>query len=389
MPIKISVQHLSKVFGSKPNKILEALKAGFDKNQVMKETQHVVGVHDASFEIGAGEIFVIIGLSGSGKSTLIRCLNLLHRPTAGRVEIDGENILEYNRDQLRELRRRRMAMVFQSFALLPHKSVIDNVAFGLRIRGENKIERNMKAQHMIDMVGLSGYENESIHALSGGMKQRVGLARALANDPEILLMDEAFSALDPIVRRDMQFELLKLQQQLQKTIVFITHDIQEAFKIGDRVAIMKDSKIVQIGTPEEILTHPADDYVERFITGVDRTQVLTVRSIMQVPGCLIQMREGPKVALQEMRLNGVSSAFVINHKLELMGLVNLSDTLKAIRENLNLDAILVRDIPSVDGSAKVSDMVPQAAQSPYPIAVIEDHKLVGIVTKVAILSNIG
>ena len=389
MPTKLSVQKVSKIFGSRPHKVLEALQEDFDKSQVMKQTQHVVGVHDVSFDVEAGEIFVIIGLSGSGKSTLIRCLNLLHRPTAGRIEIDGEDIVQYSRDQLRDLRRHKLAMVFQSFALLPHKIVLDNVAFGLKIRGDDKAVQKKKALEMIEMVGLSGYENEPIQALSGGMKQRVGLARALANDPEILLMDEAFSALDPIVRRDMQFELLKLQQQLHKTIIFITHDIQEAFKIGDRVAIMKDSKVVQIGTPEEILTNPADDYVERFITGVDRTQVLTVRSIMQVPGCLIQMREGPKVALQEMRLNGVSSAFVINHKLELMGLVTLSDTLKAIQEKSGLDKILLKDILQVDASTIVSDMVPLAAQSTYPIAVTENNKLLGIVTMVAILSHIS
>lgn len=389
MPTKLSVQQVSKVFGSRPHKILESLKGGFDKHQIMKQTQHVVGVHDVSFEVEEGEIFVIIGLSGSGKSTLIRCLNLLHRPTAGRIEIDGEDILQYSRDQLRSLRRQKMAMVFQSFALLPHKSVIENVAFGLKIRGEAKEMRQRKALDMIQMVGLSGYENEPIQALSGGMKQRVGLARALANDPEILLMDEAFSALDPIVRRDMQFELLKLQQQLKKTIIFITHDIQEAFKIGDRVAIMKDSKVVQIGTPEEILTHPADDYVERFITGVDKTQVLSVRSIMQVPSCLVQLREGPKVALQEMRLNGVSSAYVINQKMELVGLVTLSDTLQAIRDKAGLDSILLKDIVQVDASTIVSDMVAMAAQSPYPIAVTENNKLLGIVTKVAILSHLG
>jgi len=388
MPAKIEVKQVSKIFGSKGSKVLETLGKQFDKQEVMQQTGHVVGVHDANFMVNTGEIFVIIGLSGSGKSTLIRCLNLLHRPTAGSIEIDGEDICEYNRDQLRELRRKKIAMVFQNFALLPHKNVIDNVSFGLRVRGENRQDSRKKALEMIEMVGLAGYENEPIQSLSGGMKQRVGLARALANDPEILLMDEAFSALDPIVRRDMQYELLNLQQKLQKTIVFITHDIQEAFKIGDRVAIMKDSKIVQVGTPEEILTSPANEYVERFITGVDKTQVLSVRSIMHLPGCLVQLRDGPKLALQEMRMNGVSSAFVMDQSLRFKGIVNLQDTLQAIKDTQPLESILVHDVIEVEPSTTVSDLVPLAQKSPYPIAVTEKGRLLGIVTKSAILGSI-
>ncbi|NCB00055.1 MAG: glycine betaine/L-proline ABC transporter ATP-binding protein [Clostridia bacterium] len=389
MPAKIEVKQVSKIFGSKGSKVLETLGKTFDKQEVMQQTGHVVGVHDVSFTVETGEIFVIIGLSGSGKSTLIRCLNLLHRPTAGSIEIDGEDICEYSRDQLRELRRKKIAMVFQNFALLPHKNVIDNVAFGLRVRGETRQDSRKKALGMIEMVGLAGYENEPIQSLSGGMKQRVGLARALANDPEILLMDEAFSALDPIVRRDMQYELLNLQQKLQKTIVFITHDIQEAFKIGDRVAIMKDSKIVQVGTPEEILTAPANEYVERFITGVDKTQVLSVKSIMHLPGCLVQLRDGPKLALQEMRMNGVSSAFVMDQSLRFKGIVNLQDTLQAIKDKQPLESILVHDIVEVEPSTTVSDLVPLAQKSPYPIAVTENGRLLGIVTKSAILGSIA
>lgn len=388
MPVKIEVRQVSKIFGAKSSKILAALGKQFNKQEIMQQTGHVVGVHDASFSVHAGEIFVIIGLSGSGKSTLIRCLNLLHRPTAGSIEIDGEDICEYSRDQLRELRRKKIAMVFQNFALLPHKNVIDNVAFGLRVRGDSRQDSRRRALEMIEMVGLAGYENEPIQSLSGGMKQRVGLARALANDPEILLMDEAFSALDPIVRRDMQYELLNLQQKLQKTIVFITHDIQEAFKIGDRVAIMKDSKIVQVGTPEEILTSPANEYVERFITGVDKTQVLSVRSIMHLPGCLVQLRDGPKLALQEMRMNGVSSSFVMDQSLRFKGIVNLQDTLQAIKDTQPLESILVHDVIEVEPSTTVSDLVPLAQKSPYPIAVTENGRLLGIVTKSAILGSI-
>lgn len=388
MPVKMSVQNLSKIFGARPRKILEELDEGFNKQAVMKETQHVIGVHGASFEVEAGEIFVIIGLSGSGKSTLIRCLNMLNKPTGGHIVVDGEDITQYDQQQLREFRRHKISMVFQNFALLSHKNVLDNVLFGLKIRGEDKQKAQAKAQEMIEMVGLAGYENEPITSLSGGMKQRVGLARALANDPEILLMDEAFSALDPIVRRDMQFELLKLQKQLQKTIVFITHDIQEAFKIGDHVAIMKDSRIVQIGTPEEILSDPADEYVEKFITGVDKTQVLTVRSIMTTPSCLIHQKDGPRLALQEMRVNGVSSAFVTNYQLEPVGLVTLQDALRASQERLPLKDIIKTDIEQVDAGTIVSELVPIAVQSQYPIAVVDNNRLVGIVTRAAILANL-
>jgi glycine betaine/proline transport system ATP-binding protein len=384
----MSVQNLSKIFGARPRKILEELDEGFNKQAVMKETQHVIGVHGASFEVEAGEIFVIIGLSGSGKSTLIRCLNMLNKPTGGHIVVDGEDITQYDQQQLREFRRHKISMVFQNFALLSHKNVLDNVLFGLKIRGEDKQKAQAKAQEMIEMVGLAGYENEPITSLSGGMKQRVGLARALANDPEILLMDEAFSALDPIVRRDMQFELLKLQKQLQKTIVFITHDIQEAFKIGDHVAIMKDSRIVQIGTPEEILSDPADEYVEKFITGVDKTQVLTVRSIMTTPSCLIHQKDGPRLALQEMRVNGVSSAFVTNYQLEPVGLVTLQDALRASQERLPLKDIIKTDIEQVDAGTIVSELVPIAVQSQYPIAVVDNNRLVGIVTRAAILANL-
>ena len=384
----MSVQNLSKIFGARPRKILEELDEGFNKQDVMKETQHVIGVHGASFEVEAGEIFVIIGLSGSGKSTLIRCLNMLNKPTGGHIVVDGEDITQYDHQQLREFRRHKISMVFQNFALLSHKNVLDNVLYGLKIRGEDKQKARAKALEMIEMVGLAGYENEPITSLSGGMKQRVGLARALANDPEILLMDEAFSALDPIVRRDMQFELLKLQKQLQKTIIFITHDIQEAFKIGDHVAIMKDSRIVQIGTPEEILSDPADEYVEKFITGVDKTQVLTVRSIMTTPSCLIHQKDGPRLALQEMRVNGVSSAFVTNYQLEPVGLVTLQDALRASQERLPLKDIIKTDIEKVDAGTIVSDLVPIAAQSQYPIAVVDNNRLVGIVTRAAILANL-
>jgi glycine betaine/proline transport system ATP-binding protein len=389
MSVKIQVQNVTKIFGPSARHVLEELEKEFDKKEVLSRTEHTVGVYDASFEVEEGETFVIIGLSGSGKSTLIRCLNLLNRPTAGHIVVDGEDIVRYDRKQLREFRRNKIAMVFQNFALLSHKNVLDNVAFGLTVRGVPRAEARERAAEVIGMVGLEGYEQSQVSALSGGMKQRVGLARALACDPEILLMDEAFSALDPIVRRDMQFELIRLQKRLQKTIVFITHDIYEAFKLGDRVAIMKDARIVQVGTPEEILSNPCDEYVERFITDVDKTRVLPVKSVMQVPSCLIRSSAGPRAAINEMRANGVSSAYVVDRDLKMLGLVTLSDTLEAIEQKRTIPEIMRTDVASVDEDTILSDLVPMAAQSSYPIAVTDaEGHLTGIVTRVAILSNL-
>ncbi|NLW12448.1 MAG: glycine betaine/L-proline ABC transporter ATP-binding protein [Clostridiaceae bacterium] len=386
---KIEVKNISKVFGPSPKKVLSQLEKNFDKQDVLVETSHAIGVYKASFEVEEGEVFVIIGLSGSGKSTLIRCLNLLNKPTSGSILVDGEDIVKYDRKELREFRRHKAAMVFQNFALFSHKNVLDNVAFGLKIRGISRDEARAKAKNMLSMVGLEGYEESPVNALSGGMKQRVGLARALANDPEILLMDEAFSALDPIVRRDMQFELIKLQKKLKKTIVFITHDINEAFKLGDRVAIMKDARIVQIGTPEEILANPCDDYVEKFTVDIDKTKVLPVRSIMSVPGCLTKIKDGPKVALQEMKANSVSSAYVVDEKLHLLGIVTLSAAMKAIEEKRSLADIMHTDVIEVDQETMISDLVPLATQSAYPIAVKDEQgRLTGIVTRVAILSHL-
>lgn len=386
---KIKVENVSKIFGPSPKKILGELEKNFDKQDVLAETSHAIGVYKASFEVEEGEVFVIIGLSGSGKSTLIRCLNMLNRPTGGKIIIDGENIIEYDRKKLRDFRRHKAAMVFQNFALFSHKNVLDNVAFGLKVRGISKEECQTRAKDMLAMVGLEGYEDSPVSALSGGMKQRVGLARALANDPEILLMDEAFSALDPIVRRDMQFELIKLQKKLKKTIVFITHDINEAFKLGDRVAIMKDARIVQIGTPEEILANPCDDYVEKFTVDIDRTRVLPVRTIMSIPGCMVKLKDGPKVALQEMKSNSVSSAYVVDDHLKLRGIINLKAAVEAIETKQSLADAMVTDMVIVDQETLISDLVPVAAHSPYPIAIKDDQdRLCGIVTKVAILSHL-
>ena len=262
---KIEVRHVFKVFGNREKEVLALIRAGKSKDQVLAETGCVVGINDLSLSIQAGEVFVIMGLSGSGKSTLVRHLNRLVDPTSGQILVDGEDILQYDMSALRHLRRHKISMVFQNFGLLPHRTVLENVAYGLKVRGENKAQCNERARHWIGVVGLQGYEQAMIHQLSGGMRQRVGLARALATDTDIILMDEAFSALDPLIRAEMQDQLLELQRTLQKTIVFITHDLDEALRIGNRIAILKDGHLIQVGTPQQILNAPADEYVDRFV----------------------------------------------------------------------------------------------------------------------------
>ncbi|BDW96243.1 ABC transporter ATP-binding protein [Thalassospira tepidiphila] len=277
----IEIRNIFKIFGPDPQSALELAKGGADKDEILAKTGHTVGLHDVSLSIEQGETFVVMGLSGSGKSTLIRHLNRLIDPTAGEVSFGGEDILAMDIPTLNAFRRKRLGMVFQRFGLLPHRNVMDNVAYGLEIQGTARKDREAAASKWIERVGLAGYEAKYPDQLSGGMQQRVGLARALATDPEVLLMDEAFSALDPLIRSDMQDELMKLQAELHKTIVFITHDLDEALKIGDRIAILKDGKLVQVGRPEEIVLRPADDYVQAFTRDVNRSRVLRAKSIME------------------------------------------------------------------------------------------------------------
>lgn len=279
----LEVRHLSKLFGKKQKAALEMIKAGKSKSAIFKKTGVTVGVYDASFEVQEGEIFVIMGLSGSGKSTLVRMLNRLIEPSAGSILLEGRDISKLSVDQLREVRRHDMNMVFQSFALFPHKTILENTEFGLELRGVPKQERREIAKRALDQSGLLEVRDQYPDQLSGGMQQRVGLARALANSPKILLMDEAFSALDPLIRRDMQDELLELQETMKQTIIFISHDLNEALRIGDRIALMKDGQIMQIGTGEDILTNPANDFVREFVEDVDRSKVLTAQHIMIKP----------------------------------------------------------------------------------------------------------
>lgn len=389
MPEKIRVENLIKIFGSRPNSALKKLKNGYSKEQILKDTGHTVGVSDVSFSVNEGELFVIMGLSGSGKSTLIRCLNLLNRPTSGSIYVDGENIVKYNKRELRNFRQKKVAMVFQHFGLFTHRTILENVEYGLEVRNVSREERRSIANEVIASVGLEGWGDKMPYELSGGMQQRVGLARALANDPDILLMDEPFSALDPLIRREMQFELLDIQSRLKKTIVFITHDVNEAFKLGNRVAVMKDGKIVQIGTPEEILTSPSDEYIQDFVRDIDRSKVIQAKNVMRKSTALVSMKDGPKVAVREMESNGISSLFVVDEERKLQGIVTIDEAVNAIKQNLTLRDILKRDYFTTGPEVYIQELIPQAIDAKYPIAVVDEgNKLLGIIVRSSILSGL-
>lgn len=385
----LEIRKVSKLYGHEKNKAKKLKYEGKDKDYIYKKTGVNVALWDVNLDIKEGEVFVIIGLSGSGKSTLVRCFNLLNKPSNGNILFKGEDIAKYNKEELRNYRRNKISMVFQQFGLMSHKNVIENVEYGLEIKGTDKKLRQENAKEMIAMVGLEGYENEPISNLSGGMKQRVGIARALANDPEILLMDEPFSALDPLVRKDMQFELLTIQKKLNKTIVFITHDIDEAFKIGDRVAIMKDGEVIQVDTPENMTTNPKNEYVKRFIDSADKTQVISVKNVMTKPNSIVKMKDSPLVAVKIMRANDVSSAYVVGEKMKFKGIVNIEDALRASKEGSTIESILIKEILTTDKEMLLTDIIQMATETKYPIAVIEeDGTFQGIVSKTNVLSSI-
>ena len=386
----VSIQGLTKVFGHDHEKALELHRSGCSKQEIYEKTGTTLALNNVSFEVMRGETFVLMGLSGSGKSTLLRCINRLIKPTEGTILIDGEDIVAMGQEELRAIRRRKLGMIFQNFALLPHRTVLDNVAFGLEIQGVPADERRKKAEEMLQMVGLGGYGAGMPGDLSGGMKQRVGLARALTSDPDILLMDEAFSALDPLIRRDMQDELLDLQQRLEKTIIFVTHDLDEALKLGDRIALMKDGAIVQVGTPEEILTNPENAYVERFVADVDLTRVLSASDVMRHPEPVARCTGGPRVALHLMEEHDIGSVFVVDRERRLKGLVTLDDTLEAVRAGRGLEEIITTEIPTVALDTPLTDIISLIAGSPYPVAVVDDEsRLRGLVFRGAILAALA
>ncbi|KGP90350.1 ABC transporter ATP-binding protein [Pontibacillus chungwhensis BH030062] len=389
MSVKMRVEHVSKIFGSKPKSIIPKVRDGMEKDQILEETGHTVGVYDASMDINQGEIFVIMGLSGSGKSTLIRCLNMLNVPTDGSIYVDNENIVEYSPAQLKKYRQDKIAMVFQHFGLFDHRTVLGNVEYGLEIRGIEKEERKKISMRNIEIVGLKGYEDKYPGELSGGMQQRVGLARALANDPDILLMDEPFSALDPLIRREMQLELLDIQERLQKTIIFITHDVNEAFKIGDRVAVMKNGKVEQIGTPEAILESPANEYIENFIADIDRSKILQAEHVMIKPNALVSLKDGLNVAVREMEENGISSVFVVDRQRQVQGIVTIDDAVNGIRSKKSLSDVITTNIHMVKKEEYVNDLIPKALDSKYPLAVLgEDDRLEGFILRVHVLAGL-
>ncbi len=385
----LQVRNLYKLFGRRKQQALEMLKNGKAKNDILAETGVTAAVNNVSFSVTRGEIFSLIGLSGSGKSTVVRCLNLLNRPTAGSILFEGENIETYSPSKLRSYRRENVSMVFQSFGLLSHRSVLENVAYGLEVRGVKPKTRTESAMNMIEMVGLTGWENKSIASLSGGMRQRVGIARALTNDPDILLMDEPFSALDPLVRRDMQFELLSIQEKLNKTIIFITHDINEAFKLGNRVAIMRDGSIVQEDTPENMTMNPKDEYVRAFIDSADKKQIYVVKNLMQRPTCLVKRSEGARAALRQMRENGLSSAYVIDEHMKFLGILSLDAAFRVKAGECKLDEALVSDMPTTTEDIPIADLLPLASEARFPIPVLDERKrFKGIISKAAILTSL-
>ncbi len=388
----IEVNNLYKIFGKNPDKALEMLEQGHSKNQIKNKLQDTIAVNNASFTVESGESFVIMGLSGSGKSTLIRCLNRLIEPTSGRIMIDDAEVTKMDQTALQELRRTKVSMVFQSFAVFPHKTVLENVAYGLKIRGLSLEERNAKAYETLELVDLKGWEKSYPNQLSGGMKQRVGLARALATEPDILLMDEAFSALDPLIRKEMQNELIQLQNAMRRTIVFITHDLDEALKIGDRIALMKDGAIVQIGTPEEILMSPASNYVEKFVEDVDRSRVLTAEMVMKKPTPIITFpKDGPRVALHRMRENGISSIFVVDSSFRLQGLLMAEDALKAVEKNQkDLIEILDRNISTVSPDTPLRELFSLLSGKSLPLAVVNDeNRLMGIIVRGSVMAKLA
>ena len=389
---KLVVRDLTKIFGGRPQEALELLREGLSKDVIFQRTQQTVGVDHASFEIREGEIFVIMGLSGSGKSTLVRLLNRLIEPTAGEVLVDGEDIARMSEEQLIQLRRRDMSMVFQSFALLPHLRVLENVGFGLELAGVAKPERLERAMAALEQVGLAANAQSFPDELSGGMQQRVGLARALANDPGIMLMDEAFSALDPLIRGEMQDELLKLQAEHQRTVVFISHDLDEAMRIGDRIAIMEGGRVVQVGTPDEILANPADEYVKSFFSGVDVSKVLTVGDIARRLQVTLMERAGQGVesAIERLRRQEREFGVLLDRKQQFAGVVTLESLDRARRDGQGLAEARLGDVTPLRADQALSDVLTDVARAPTPVPVVDgDGRYVGTVSRAVLLEALA
>ncbi|WP_439835082.1 glycine betaine/L-proline ABC transporter ATP-binding protein ProV [Aeromonas enteropelogenes] len=392
MTVKIEVKSLYKIFGEQPEKAFKLLAKGHDRASILKKTGQTLGVQGVDLVIHEGEIFVVMGLSGSGKSTLVRLFNRLIEPTRGQVLIDGEDIATISDRELRQVRRKKISMVFQSFALMPHLTVLENTAFGLELAGVPLLERQQSARQALDQVGLGPWMNAFPDALSGGMKQRVGLARALANDPDILLMDEAFSALDPLIRTEMQDELLKLQASHQRTIVFISHDLDEAMRIGDRIAIMQDGQVIQVGTPDEILSQPANDYVRAFFRGVDLANVFSARDIVsrkQMPLIKKHTTDGPANALRQLKQQDREFGYVVDRARRFVGVVSLASLARTVDSKGSLEQALLDEVTPLLADTPLHELISQVAAAPCQVPVIEeDGTYLGLISKANLLNTL-
>lgn len=388
---KILLKNLYKVFGSNPDRAMALLNGGLSKEEVFKQTNNAVGVCDVSLSINEGEIFVVMGLSGSGKSTLVRLINRLIEPTSGHVFLDGTDIATLSKRDLMQLRRRDMSMVFQSFALMPHMNVIDNVSFGLELSGVGLAKRHERAMKALEQVNLKDSARSYPDELSGGMQQRVGLARALANDPSVMLMDEAFSALDPLIRVEMQDELLKIQQSHKRTIIFISHDLNEAMRIGDRIAIMRGGRVVQIGTPDDILNNPVDDYVRSFFRDVDVSGVLTVSHIMNRTPATVLRRGGLGLpaALDRVCEGNRPYGYVVGTEGEFLGVVSEKTVRAALQDDPEQDvsAAFIREGERLSPDMALSDAIGAVARAALPLPVVgQDNRFLGAVSQATLLA---
>ncbi len=388
MKTLLTLKNVCKVFGESPKKALKLLDNGLSKDEIFEKTGNTLGVVNASFDINEGEIFVIMGLSGSGKSTLVRLFNRLIEPSRGELVLEGQDIAKASKSELRKIRREKMSMVFQSFALMPHMSVIENTAFGLELSGVSKEERNQRALDALSQVGLEAWADSYPSELSGGMQQRVGLARALANDPKILLMDEAFSALDPLIRTEMQDELLKLQQKHKRTIVFISHDLDEAMRIGDRIAIMHDGRVVQVGAPEEILKNPADDYVSSFFRGVDVSTVLSAGDIASKKQTTVIRRQGTGIetAIIQLQETDREHGYLVNNDLTFIGIVTIDSLKDARKLGENIEKAIIQGVDPIQTDQPLNELLGVVADAPYGPPIIDDERVFkGALTRASLL----
>lgn len=384
--VKIKVEKITKIYGNRPHDGLKLLDAG-KSNKELRDSGHAVGCVDVSFDVEQGELLVVMGLSGSGKSTLIRCLNSLNLVTRGSIYVDGEDITKFGTQQLLDYRRKKISMVFQNFALFPYRTVTDNAAYGLEVQNVAPAERRKRAREALELVGLKGWEDAYPGQLSGGMQQRVGLARALAVQSDILLMDEAFSALDPLIRRDMQHELVQLQRRMKKTIVFITHDLNEALKLGDRIVMMKDGRVVQVGTPESILDNPATEYVERFTRNVDRSSVLTAKSALTLARVLAYPQDGPHVVMRKMNEENYTSIVVVERDLTYRGTISLDAVESAARRGDPDIAELIEKSPPITDDTPLTEVINTLAKWPYSLPVVNRNgECLGVVTRTGVIN---